>query len=112
MPPLHIHLMMDNEPSHTSAAIGPGRPPPVCHHLQAQARLWLSIVGQWPGVLTRRLLRHGDFASSNDLEDKITAFTSRHNKHARPYKWSVTPTAALPQTHRQPEPVPALAEVA
>jgi hypothetical protein len=36
-------------------------------------------------VLTRRLLRRGDFASRDDLESKITAFTIRHNKNARPY---------------------------
>jgi hypothetical protein len=38
--------------------------------------------------LTRRLLRRGDFASRDDLDAKITAFTIRHNKNARPYKWS------------------------
>ena len=39
-------------------------------------------------VLTRRLLRRGDFTSRDELEAKITAFTIRHNKNARPYKWS------------------------
>jgi hypothetical protein len=64
--------------------------------------------------LTRRPLRHGDFASRNDLEDKVIAFTIRHNKHARPYRWSVTPTPTAPATSNapQPEPVPALAEIA
>jgi hypothetical protein len=38
-------------------------------------------------VLTRRLLRRGDFPSRDDLEARITAFTIRHNKNARPYKW-------------------------
>ena len=30
----------------------------------------------------------GDFTSREDLETRITAFTIRHNKRARPYKWS------------------------
>ena len=39
-------------------------------------------------MLARRVLRRGDFGSRDDLEAKITAFTIRHNKNARPYKWS------------------------
>jgi hypothetical protein len=35
------------------------------------------------GVLTRKLLRRGDFTSREDLETRITAFTIRHNKRAR-----------------------------
>jgi hypothetical protein len=33
------------------------------------------MVEQWFGVLTRRLLRRGEFTSRDDLEAKITAFT-------------------------------------
>ena len=49
---------------------------------------WLNMIGQWSGTLTRRLLRRGDFASRDELEAKIIAFTIRHNKKARPYRWS------------------------
>ena len=57
-------------------------------------------------MLTRRLLRRGDFTSRGDLEAKITAFTIRHNKTARPYKWSYDADAdhaRYLQRHPQPE---------
>ncbi|WP_239397055.1 hypothetical protein [Frankia sp. CiP3] len=42
---------------------------------------------QWFGVLTRRLLRRGDFASRDDLEQQIIDFTPNHNATATPYQW-------------------------
>jgi len=89
-PHLGIHLIMDNGSSHTSRA--------THAWLQAHPRIsvtytpkhasWLNMIEQWFGVLARRLLRRGDFTSRDDLETKITTFTIRHNKNARPYKWS------------------------
>lgn len=89
-PHLRIHLIMDNGSSHTSAAT---RAWVAAHSRFAvtytpRHASWLNMIEQWLGVLTRRLLRRGDFASRDDLETKITAFTIRHNKNARPYKWN------------------------
>jgi hypothetical protein len=70
---------------------------------------------QWFGVLTRRLLRRGEFTSRDDLESKITAFTIGHNKTARPYRWSYdadTEHARYLQRHHQPESVTVLPEAA
>lgn len=33
-------------------------------------------------------MRRGDFTSREDPETRITALTIRHNKRARPCKWS------------------------
>ena len=66
-------------------------------------------------MLTRRLLRRGDFTSRHDLEDKITTFTIRYNKTARPYKWSYDADAEHArylERHPQPEAVSALPEAA
>ena len=116
-PHLRIHLIMDNGSSHTSAATRAwlaARPRFAVTYTPKHAS-WLNMVEQWFGVLTRRLLRRGDFASRHDLEAKITAFTIRHNKHARPYKWSYDADAdhaRYLERHRKPGPVPALAEAA
>jgi len=89
-PALRIHLILDNGSSHTARA--------TKAWLKAHPRFsvtytpkhasWLNMVEQWFGVLTRRLLRRGDFASREDLEAQITEFTIRHNQTARPYRWS------------------------
>jgi hypothetical protein len=71
---------------------------------------WLNMIEQWFGALTRRLLRRGDFTSRDDLEAKITAFTIRHNKNARPYRWSYNADAEHArclERHPQPGPLPA-----
>jgi hypothetical protein len=39
-------------------------------------------------VLTRRLLRRGEFTSPADLTAKITDFTIRYNRTARPFTWT------------------------
>ena len=42
----------------------------------------------WFGVLTRGLLRRGEFTSRADLIAKITSFTIRYNRTARPLNWT------------------------
>src|SRR6266487_4613721 len=116
-PHLRIHLICDNGSSHTSRA--------TRAWLSAHPRFevtytpkhasWLNMIEQWFGVLTRRPLRRGDFTSRDELETKITAFTIRHNKNARRYKWSYdagTEHARYLERHPQPEPAPALPKAA
>jgi transposase len=107
-PRLRIHLIMDNGASHTSAATRAwlaAHPRFEVTYTPKHAS-WLNMIEQWFGVLTRRLLRRGDFTSRDDLEAKITAFTIRHN-HARPYKWSYDADANHARylaRHARPEP--------
>ncbi len=73
------------------------------------------MTAQWFGLPTRRLLRRGDFASRDDLETQITAFTIRHNKHARPYQWSYDADAdhaRYIERHPRPGPSPVLPQAA
>ena len=111
-PHLRIHLIMDNGSSHTSRATRAwveAHPRFTVTYTPRHAS-WLNMVEQWSGVLTRRLLRRGDFTCRDDLEAKITAFTIRYNKNARPYKWSYdagAEHARYPERHPQPGPRPA-----
>jgi hypothetical protein len=45
------------------------------------AELWFSI-------LTRRLLRRGEFTTPADLTGKITTFAIRYNRTAQPFTWT------------------------
>ena len=116
-PHLRIHLIMDSGPSRTSAATRAwlAAHPRFAVTYTPKHASWPNMIEQWFGVLTRRLLRRGDFASRDDLEAKIIAFTIRHNKNARPYKWSYDADAdhaRYLECHLQPEAVPALTEAA
>jgi transposase len=116
-PHLRIHLIMDNGSSHTSRATRAwlAAHPRFAVTYTPKHASWLNMVEQWFGVLTRRVLRRGDFASRDDLEAKITVFTIRYNKNARPYKWSYDADAEHArylERHPRPEPLPVLAEAA
>lgn len=116
-PHLRIHLIMDNGSSHTSRVTKAwlAAHPRFSATYTPKHASWLNMIEQWFGVLTRRLLRRGDFTSRSDLEAKITAFTIRYNKNARPYRWSYdadTEHARYLERHPSPEPAPALPEAA
>jgi hypothetical protein len=49
---------------------------------------WLNQVELYFSVLTRRVLRHGDFPTRDDLIAKIDGFGINHNLTARPYRWT------------------------
>ena len=88
-PKLKIHLVMDNGSSHTSKATRAwllAHPRFSVTHTPKHAS-WLNVVELWFSVLTRRLLRRGDFPSREDLENKITEFTVRYNTTAKPFTW-------------------------
>lgn len=89
-PALRIHLIMDNGASHTARATRAwlAAHPRFSVTYTPKHASWLNMIEQWFGVLTRRLLRRGDFSSRADLDDHITEFTIRHNETARPYRWS------------------------
>lgn len=113
-PDLRIHLIMDNGPSHTSAATRAwlAAHPRFAVTYTPKHASWLNMVEQWFGVLTRRLLRRGSFASREELEAQITAFTITHNQDARPYKWGYDADADHARyltRHPEPEPAPAQA---
>jgi transposase len=52
---------------------------------------WLNQIEIWFGVLSRRLLRRGNFVSVEDLARQILDFIAYYNTHlAFPYEWTYT----------------------
>ncbi|MDH6113879.1 hypothetical protein P3T36_002700 [Kitasatospora sp. MAP12-15] len=65
----------------------PGRPAPP-GALDPATALWLNYSELYFSAMTRRVIRHGDFSSREDLIDKLTAYAINRNETARPYKWA------------------------
>ncbi len=88
-PGLRIHLIMDNGSSHTSKATRAwiAAHPRFAVTYTPKHASWLNIIEQWFSILTRKLLRRGDFTSRDDLQNRITEFTIGYNKTAHPWKW-------------------------
>jgi transposase len=89
-PRLNIHLVMDNGPSHTSAATRAwiAAHPRITVTCTPKHASWLDMAELWFSVLARGLLRRGEFTSPADLAGKITSFAIRCNRTARPFTWS------------------------
>jgi transposase len=89
-PRLTIHLVMDNGPSHTSRATRAwiAAHPRITVTYTPKHASWLDMAELWFSVLTRALLRRGEFTSRADLAGKITSFAIRYNRTAKPFTWS------------------------
>jgi len=49
---------------------------------------WLNMIELFFSILTRRMLRRGDFTSRQDLIDKIINFIRTYNQTAKPFRWT------------------------
>jgi transposase len=49
---------------------------------------WLNQIELWFSILARRVLRRGDFASTDDLRQRILAFIAYFNRTAAPFRWT------------------------
>jgi transposase len=89
-PTKKIHLILDNGSSHTSKQ--------TRAWLRAHRRFtvtytpvhasWLNMVEIFFSILTRRMLRRGDFTSRDDLANKIITFIDTYNSTAKPFRWT------------------------
>ena len=89
-PGLIIHLVLDNGSSHTSKATKKWlreHPRFQPHYTPAHAS-WLDQAELFFSILTRRLLRRGEFTSRQHLADKIEDFVIVYNRTAKPYRWT------------------------
>ena len=86
---LRIHLVMDNGSSHTSKATRAW----IAAHPRFQVTYtpkhasWLNIVEIFFSILTRRLLRRGEFTSREHLANKILTFITHYSRTAKPFRW-------------------------
>jgi transposase len=51
---------------------------------------WLNQVEIFFSILTRRLLKHGQFSDSDDLATQMLAYVEHHNLTAQPFAWTYT----------------------
>lgn len=89
-PHLNIHLVMDNGSSHTARSTRAwiAAHPRISVTYTPKHASWLDMAELWFSVLTRALLRRGEFTSRADLAEKITCFAIRYNRTAKPWQWA------------------------
>ena len=70
---------------------------------------WLNQVEIYFSIIQRKVLTPNDFASLDQVEDRLVAFEQRYNATARPFRWKFTPAdledlMARIERHEQKEP--------
>ncbi|MGY5031272.1 IS630 family transposase [Streptomyces sp. 900116325] len=89
-PDKEIHAVLDNGSSHTAKHTKAW----LAAHPRWRVRWtpphasWLNQVELFFSALTRRIVRQGDFASRDDLIDKLESYVVGHNETAKPYRWT------------------------
>ena len=87
---LDIHLVLDNGSSHSSPATRKwlAAHPRFHPHYTPTHASWLNRAEIWFSILTRRLLRRGEFTTREDLADKIIEFACDYDDNAKPFRWT------------------------
>jgi transposase len=91
-PGLEVHCIVDNLSAHSTALVEefldrPDHHHVFLHHTPTHAS-WLNQVELFLSILARRLLRHGEFDSVDDLATKVIAFIENYNRDAKPFRWT------------------------
>lgn len=87
-----VIAVMDNLSTHTAPAVQAwlnAHPRWNCVFTPKHAS-WLNQVEIFFSILTRRLLKHGQFDSPQDLATQMLAHVEQHNLTAQPFAWTYT----------------------
>jgi DDE superfamily endonuclease len=61
----------------------------IVFHYTPKHASWMNQVEIWLGILVRKLLKRGSFASTEDLRAQVLAFIAYYNRSmAKPFKWT------------------------
>lgn len=85
-----IHVVLDNSRAHRAKLVQAwlAKNPRFRLFFLPVHCSWMNQVEQWFSTLQRKRLIISNFASLVELEEKIMAFISQHNKYAAPHKWT------------------------
>ena len=87
---LDIHVVMDNDATHKTAAAKAwlARRAHWHAHFTPISASWINRVERWFAELTRKQRQRGAHTSTKQREADIRAFIEKHNQHPRPFKWT------------------------
>jgi transposase len=87
---LDLHCIADNLSAHKTEGVTTflAAHPHVHIHYTPTHASWLNQVELFFSILERRLLRRGEFVSTDELADRIIAFIKDYNRRAAPYRWT------------------------
>lgn len=99
---LDVHVIMDNDGTHKTAAIRNWfvRHPRFHPHFTPTSASWLNQVERWFATLTEKQLRRGTHRSTRALERTIKDYIKRNNENPQPFRWHKTADDILKSIER------------
>lgn len=87
---LDLHCICDNLATHKTEKVQTflSKNPHVHLHFTPTHASWLNQVELFFSILERRVLRNGEFASVDNLADRVIAFIKDYNRRAAPFRWT------------------------
>ena len=82
-----VHIIMDNYCTHKGNEDWLAEHPNVFFHFTPTSASWLNQVEIWFGILSRKLLKNGSFASTEELRKGIEEFIAAYHEGAKPFIW-------------------------
>jgi transposase len=91
-----VHVILDNLNTHKDTSMGAflsdwnrRHGSRFVFHFTPTHGSWLNQVELWFAIITRRVLRHGNFRSVDELNAALEQFITRWNRReAHPFRWS------------------------
>jgi len=98
-----LHVILDNSSTHSTAEVRDWleKHPNVCFHFTPTGASWLNMVEAWFGILTRKSVRRGSFASVKELVRHIGHYIEHWNEHPTPFVWTKTPAQIIRKAVRR-----------
>ena len=98
-----LHVILDNSSTHSTPEVRDWlqKHPNVCFHFTPTGASWLNIVEAWFGILTRKSVRRGSFASVRQLVRHIGDYIEHWNEHPTPFVWTKTPAQIIRKAVRR-----------
>lgn len=86
---LDIHMVLDNGSSHVAKSTKAwlAEHPRFHPHYTPKHASWLNQVELFLSIITRRLLKRGEFHSREDMVAKVMAFIAEYDRTAKPFVW-------------------------
>lgn len=87
---LGLHCIVDNLSAHKTGLVADfvAEHPHVHLHYTPTHASWLNQVELFFSILERRLQRRGEFASVDELAERVIAFIKDYNPRAAPFRWT------------------------
>jgi len=100
--PLAIHMILDNDATHTHPNVTAwlAKHPRFHFHFTPTSSSWLNLVERFFRELTDKNLRRGAFPSVPDLISSIETYLRVNNEHPKPLIWTATAESILTKVQR------------